>query len=1063
MEELSRLSSTLDELSSLYPASPIYLRGDFNVSGKDHARSGLLEYFVKHHDLVQVDINHTTYHHFIGNGASDSCLDQIFFTRNLAHPEKLDRIICKLDHPLVDSHHDILFSTWTLLDEELEYDKTMNIAAPKVNNTRHKVLWSDSGVAAYQELVLPHLVRLQSLWLSSPSKTSVSLLLESTSRALTTCASLTNKTVSLAVSPSVKSRNTPRAVRQSARKLLKKSKLVKTLSMGVIDLALLEDAKNDFKTSRIEHRRLVRFYKAKYAFTRDNNLMTNPKETYSRIRASKRSKAGRINRLRVGNKVYDGEEVPDGFYDSISKLKARNNSSIQSSEHFQDFSCIYEHILKLCSKGATIPAVSEKEALELLQKMKPNVIDYYSISPNHYNYAGPVGWRHFYLLLNALISDVNNTTIVEINTAYACILFKGHGKDRNSDRSYRIISTCPVVAKALDLLIRDRHIVSWNKNQAKTQFQGEGSSHDLAALLLTETIQHSLHSLKQPLYALYLDAKSAFDVVLRELLVKNLFNINTCDQNLLYIDNRLRHRQTFIDWDGKLMGPIYDEQGLEQGGVSSSDFYKIFGKEQLSLAQSSSLGVTLGNNLPNNNPTSKNLTISAVGQADDTVLVSNNIHNLFYLLELTKHFCTKYLVELSAEKTKLLVFSTKAIALDKAYVEAINPIVINGERIPFESSAEHVGILRSTLGNGPTILARFKAHRNALAGVLHTGMARGHRGNPSSSIQVDKLYAIPVLMSGLATLVLTVAEIKMIDQHHRETLRRLLRLQDRTPRSVIYFLSGCLPGTALLHLRQLSIFGMISRLNGSILHEHANNVFSDRTKSPRSWFHQITKLCVLYALPHPLDLLTSPPTKPVFKTMVKKRVIDYWESVLRSEAAALPSLVIFKPAFMSLTTPHPLWTTAGSSPANVLMATVQAVMVSGRYRTEALCSHWSKNKKGVCLLSDGCSNMLEDLTHILQICPALSRFRQNLAQFTQEYSDKLENQDIQTILLSHCEISHPSFMNFLLDCSSLPQVIACVQLHGNDVLYHLFRVTRTWIYVLHRERLKLLGRWNKYL
>ena len=432
-----------------------------------------------------------------------------------------------------------------------------------------------------------------------------------------------------------------------------------------------------------------------------------------------------------------------------------------------------------------------------------------------------------------------------------------------------------MVAKALDLLIRDRHIGSWNKSQAKTQFQGEGSSHDLAAVLLTETVQHSLHTLKRPLYALYLDAKSAFDVVLRELLVKNLYNINTCDHNLLYIDNRLRHRQTFVDWDGQLMGPIHDEQGLEQGGVSSSDFYKIFGKEQLSLAQSSSLGVTLGNNLTGNDPTSKSLTISAVGQADDTVLISNSIHNLFYLLELTKHFCNKYLVELCADKTKLLVFSTKAMAFDKAYVEATNPIVINGEKIPIESCAEHVGILRSTLGNGPTILARFKAHRNALAAVLHTGMARGHRGNPSSSIQVDKLYAIPVLMSGLATLVLTVAEIKMIDQHHKETLRRLLRLHEKTPRCVIYFLSGCLPGTALLHLRQLSIFGMISRLGKSILHEHASNIFSCKTKSPRSWFHQITKLCVLYSLPEPLDLLTSPPTKPAFKSMVKKRVLSH--------------------------------------------------------------------------------------------------------------------------------------------------------------------------------------------
>ena len=41
------------------------------------------------------------------------------------------------------------------------------------------------------------------------------------------------------------------------------------------------------------------------------------------------------------------------------------------------------------------------------------------------------------------------------------------------------------------------------------------------------------------------------------------------------------------------MGPISDEVGVEQGGVNSGDFYKIYGKTQLEMAQTSSLGVEL--------------------------------------------------------------------------------------------------------------------------------------------------------------------------------------------------------------------------------------------------------------------------------------------------------------------------------------------------------------------------------------------------------------------------------------------------------------------------------------
>ena len=108
-------------------------------------------------------------------------------------------------------------------------------------------------------------------------------------------------------------------------------------------------------------------------------------------------------------------------------------------------------------------------------------------------------------------------------------------------------------------------------------------------MVLTEAIQHSLYTIKEPLFVLLLDAQSAFDVVLRELLVRNLYNINTDGHTLLYINNRLGHRRTFIDWDGNLMGAIEDECGVEQGGVNSSDFYKIFGKEQLTTAQESEL------------------------------------------------------------------------------------------------------------------------------------------------------------------------------------------------------------------------------------------------------------------------------------------------------------------------------------------------------------------------------------------------------------------------------------------------------------------------------------------
>ena len=109
------------------------------------------------------------------------------------------------------------------------------------------------------------------------------------------------------------------------------------------------------------------------------------------------------------------------------------------------------------------------------------------------------------------------------------------------------------------------------------------------------------------------------------------------------------------------------------------------------LAQDSGLGVTLGP-----------LTASAIGQADDCALVSNDLFYLSCLLRLTFTYDGKYLVDLCADKTRLQVFSKTSVLDDVTY----NPIRIDDKEIPFSSTADHVGILRSTSGNLPTLLAR---------------------------------------------------------------------------------------------------------------------------------------------------------------------------------------------------------------------------------------------------------------------------------------------------------------------------------------------------------------------
>ena len=250
---------------------------------------------------------------------------------------------------------------------------------------------------------------------------------------------------------------------------------------------------------------------------------------------------------------------------------------------------------------------------------------------------------------------------------------------------------------------------------------------------------------------------------------------------------------------------------------------------------------------------------------------------------------------------------------------------------------------------------------------------------------------------------------------------------------------------------------MIARDPSSILHKLGLEYFSHKQAS-KSWFSQIRDICLLYQLPHPLIFMLNHQTKESFKSVVKKSVIGYWEAKLRLEAAGLTSLKYFHPQNMSLSSPHPLWLSA-SSPYEVTKATIQAKMLSGRYRTELLCSHWSTNTNGWCLtpLCIGL-NLKEDLEHILVYCPSLAITRKNLQNFTVKYARA--NPILYQILSVYCNPCHPQFCQFILDCTCFPEVIAISRLYGSTLLNKLLYIGRTWCYSLHRNRARLLNRWD---
>ena len=196
-----------------------------------------------------------------------------------------------------------------------------------------------------------------------------------------------------------------------------------------------------------------------------------------------------------------------------------------------------------------------------------------------------------------------------------------------------------------------------------------------------------------------------------------------------------------------------------------------------------------------------------------------------------------------------------------------------------------------------------------------------------------------------------------------------------------------------------------------------------------------------------------------YKKLVKSKVLDYWEFKLRTEASFLPSLAFFHPEFMSLASPHKLWTTAGKKSFEVAKARIQLLFLASQYPCGSLSKHWTpENPLGLCTFPD-ChhKNLVETPEHVLLRCPAYTTTRKKNITICLKTQDPVSHRLVTSFLLSD---STQKMMQFLLDCSVLPEVISGAQNYGKQIYDDLFYLSRTWCFSVHRERMKRLCKWN---
>ena len=83
----------------------------------------------------------------------------------------------------------------------------------------------------------------------------------------------------------------------------------------------------------------------------------------------------------------------------MSSLKYCDIEAMEFDPSLQHHFSNYNHILKICEKGAAIPEISYDVAHSLLKRLKPTVKDFFNLTPLFFLNAGVFIWCQIFSVL----------------------------------------------------------------------------------------------------------------------------------------------------------------------------------------------------------------------------------------------------------------------------------------------------------------------------------------------------------------------------------------------------------------------------------------------------------------------------------------------------------------------------------------------------------------------------------------------------------------------------------------------------------------------------------------
>lgn len=198
--------------------------------------------------------------------------------------------------------------------------------------------------------------------------------------------------------------------------------------------------------------------------------------------------------------------------------------------------------------------------------------DIHGIASEHLKYAHP-------LLIDILTTIFNSafrsrTFPKTLAMGLITPVYKKKGSAATPD-NYRKITVTLIIGKVLEKLLTKQIKDPIRQTQSPLQ-RGftEGTSAVNTSLLITEAVAEA-HYAKKPLYIAMLDASKAFDVVWHQSMLTKLYQAGVTGTLWQMFSTQYEALTSCVKWNGTLSKPLREKQGVRQGGIASTEFFKV--------------------------------------------------------------------------------------------------------------------------------------------------------------------------------------------------------------------------------------------------------------------------------------------------------------------------------------------------------------------------------------------------------------------------------------------------------------------------------------------------------